>query len=344
MRELLARLGNPEREYPSIHVVGTKGKSTATRTIAALLEAEGLRTGSTTSPHASTWSERIQVGGVDADFEAALARVRPDAEAVGATQFETITAAALAEFAAAGVDAAVVEAGLGGRLDATNVLAAPVVLLTNVALEHTDVLGETREAIAREKLAVVSPGAVVVLGEPEWEGLAREVGAARVVVADDVARAAASAFLGRRALAEVDARPPGRLERRGREVWDGAHTLEAVDWLLARLDEPEYVLCVSLLRDKDVDAVLRRLATVCCKAVATASSNPRAVPAAELAAAARPHFGVVEAVDSPAEALARARELASDERPVLVAGSLYLLADLRSREEEAAPWRTSAGG
>src|SRR5919204_4671990 len=170
MRALLADLGNPERAYPSIHVVGTNGKSTATRTIAALLRAEGLHVGAYTSPHVSGWHERL-----DADpstFERALERVRPFAE--GATQFEVLTAAALAEFREQGVDAAVIEAGLGGRDDATNVIDAPVVLLTNVGLDHTDILGETRAEIAREKLAVVKPGAVVVLGEPEWAPLVPE--------------------------------------------------------------------------------------------------------------------------------------------------------------------------
>ena len=99
---------------------------------------------------------------------APLGRVRAAAERVGATQFEALTAAALAEFAAQGVDVAAIEAGLGGRLDATNVIDAPVVLLTNVGLEHTDVLGKSREGIAREKLAVAMPRAIVVLGEPEW--------------------------------------------------------------------------------------------------------------------------------------------------------------------------------
>ena len=144
MRALLAGLGDPQRAYPAIHVVGTNGKSTATRTIEALLLADGLSVGATVSPHVAGWSERIRVGGRDADFERAVARVRPAAESLAATQFETITAAALAEFAERQVDVAVVEAGLGGRLDATNVLAAQVVLLTNVGLEHTDVLGETR--------------------------------------------------------------------------------------------------------------------------------------------------------------------------------------------------------
>src|SRR5437764_8497714 len=151
MRALLAELGHPERAFPSIHVVGTNGKSTATRTIAALLRADGLRVGSYTSPHVAGWHERLDTD--PETFARALERVHPFAG--GATQFEVLTAAAFAEFREQGVDAAVVEAGLGGRYDATNVIDAPVVLLTNVGLDHTDVLGETREAIAEEKLAVV---------------------------------------------------------------------------------------------------------------------------------------------------------------------------------------------
>src|SRR5262245_9549710 len=165
---------------------------------AALLHAAGLRTGAYVSPHVRGWAERIQIDGEHADLERALARVRPHAE--GATQFEVLTAAALAEFASRRIDVAVVEAGLGGRFDATNVLDAPVVVLTNVALDHTDVLGETREAIAGEKLAVVTPGAVVVLGEPEWESAARARGALRVDVLSGsnlgLAVAAAEAYFG----------------------------------------------------------------------------------------------------------------------------------------------------
>src|SRR5580765_3291608 len=196
MRALLAELGDPQRAFRAIHVVGTNGKSTATRRAAAFLAREGLVVGAYTSPHVTGWSERIQVDGEDADFEQTLERVRPAAERIGATQFEVPTAAAFAEFAAAGVEVAVVEAGLGGRLDATNVLDAEVVALTNVALDHTDVLGDTRELIADEKLAVVTPGATVVLGEPEWSSRAHARGAGRVVVTDDVGRGAAEAFLG----------------------------------------------------------------------------------------------------------------------------------------------------
>ena len=321
MHVLLERLGHPERAFPAIHVVGTNGKSTATRTIAALLRAEGLRAGAYTSPHVSGWAERLDTD--PATFERALERIRPDAEAAGATQFEALTAAAFAEFAAEGVDVAVVEAGLGGRLDATNVVGARVVLLTNVGLEHTDVLGSTREQIAREKLAVVEPGAVVVLGEPEWAYL---VPGHEVV--QGAAREAASAFLGRPVEHEVAISLPGRLERRGREVRDGAHTPAAVDWLLERLPGRDHVLCVSILRDKDVEGILARLARAGHVLVATSSSNPRALPADELARRAQAHFAQVETVADPVAALARARALAGPDRPVLVTGSLYLLADL----------------
>jgi dihydrofolate synthase/folylpolyglutamate synthase len=326
IRGLLADLGDPQRRYPSIHVVGTNGKSTATRTIAALLRAERLRVGAYTSPHVSGWHERLEAD--EETFARALERVRPHAE--GATQFEVLTAAALAEFAAAGVDVAVVEAGLGGRWDATNVLDAPVVVLTNVSLEHTDVLGDTREQIAAEKLAVVRPGAIVVTGEPEWEGLARANGAADVLVGPP--RLAAGAFLGRPVEHDVEVRLPGRLERRGRELRDGAHTPEAVDYLLRESGVRGAVVCASILRDKDAAAMLGRLARAGDTLVATQSSNARALPAEELATLARTHFARVEAVADPAAALARARELAGLERPILVTGSLYLLADLSSSD------------
>ena len=323
IRSLLAELGEPQRRYRSIHVVGSNGKSTVTRTAAALLRREGLRVGAYTSPHVSGWEERIQMDGAPVDFEGALARVRGPAERLGATQFEILTAAALAEFAATGVDAAVVEAGLGGRLDATNTIDARVVLLTNVGLEHTNVLGDTREAIAAEKLAVAGPNAIVVLGEPEWT---------RLVPGTDVrlggAREAAEAFLGRPTEQQVDVRLPGRLERRGNEVWDGAHTPDAVDWLLPQLPRADYVLCVSILDDKDADGILERLRAAGRILVATESANPRSLATKELAARAEPYFEHVEPIADPMAALGRARELAGAAGAVLVTGSLYLLADL----------------
>jgi dihydrofolate synthase/folylpolyglutamate synthase len=341
MRALLAELAEPQRAFRAIHVVGTNGKSTATRRAAAFLAREGLSVGAYTSPHVTGWSERIQVDGEDADLEGALARVRPAAERVAATQFEVLTAAAFAEFAAAGVEAAVVEAGLGGRLDATNVLEAEVVVLTNVALDHTEVLGETREAIAEEKLAVVSPGSTVVLGESEWSSRAHAREAGRVVIAEDVGRAAAEAFLGRELEGEVDARLPGRFDEVGDDVFAGAHNPAGVEWLLERLPRRDYVVVASVLADKDADAMLAALARAGDTLVATASHSARALPAAELAARAGPLFERVEIEPNPATALHRGRELAGEEGAVLVTGSLYLLADLIVRLQRV-PWDSSA--
>src|SRR3954452_5825763 len=139
MRALVDRLGNPQTSYRSIHVAGTNGKSTATRTIAALLRREALRAGAYTSPHVAGWHERLDCDATS--FERAVARIRDAAEELQATQFEALTAAALLDFAERDVDVAVVEAGLGGRLDATNVIDAEVVLLITVAPDPMAVRG-----------------------------------------------------------------------------------------------------------------------------------------------------------------------------------------------------------
>jgi dihydrofolate synthase/folylpolyglutamate synthase len=335
MHALLAELGDPQDAFPAIHVVGTNGKSTITRMVAALLRHEGLLVGAYTSPHVAGWHERLETD--PAGFERAVARIRPAAERAGATQFEALTAAALAEFAEQGVDAAAVEAGLGGRLDATNVLRAPVVVLTNVGLDHTEQLGGTREEIAAEKLAVVRAGAAVVLCEPEWQALARSSGAATTVLTGRsnlaLAIAAAETFLGHTvdpAVAE-GLTLPGRLERRGEsplEIWDGAHNLDAVGYLLPRLPDRRYVVVASILRDKDVEGMLAALSVLGDTVVATASANPRALPADDLARLAKRWFRATETVQHPGDAVARARSIAGPGGAVLVTGSLYLLADL----------------
>ncbi|MGH3055957.1 MAG: ABC transporter substrate-binding protein, partial [Gaiellaceae bacterium] len=290
LQAMLAEVGDPQRSFRAIHLVGTNGKSTATATAEALLLAEGVRAGAYLSPHVSGWGERIRVGGDETDFEAAVGAVQPAAEALDATQFEALTAAALLAFATANVDVAVVEAGLGGRHDATNVLHTRVVVLTSVALDHMDVLGDTREAIAAEKLAVVQPGSTVVLSEPEWRELAEENGAAAVVVTARsnlaLAVAAAESFLD----ATVDPHAadavalPGRLERRGAqplEIWDGAHNLAGIGWLLPRLPSRPHggwtVVC-SILRDKRPGMILEALSVLGPTLVATESRNGRALP------------------------------------------------------------------
>lgn len=200
MRRLMTALGSPQERFGSVHVVGSNGKSSTTRMIAALLSAHGRRTGSYLSPHLVSFNERVRVEGQDvtpARFAAAVGAAR---HAVGkvdrtleaddrTTQFEALTAAAFHELAAARVDVAVIEAGLGGRWDATNVIPSTVQVLTNVGLEHTRWLGPTITDIAQEKLDVVRPGGTLVIGpdlHPEARTVAERVVAergARLVVA-----------------------------------------------------------------------------------------------------------------------------------------------------------------
>ncbi len=184
MRRMMTALGSPERHFDTIHVVGTNGKSSTTRMIAAILERHGLRTAAYTSPHLTSYTERVQVGERDIEsehFAAAVARAARAAEQVNrtldegdhVTQFELLTAAALWAMAEREVDVAVVEAGLGGRYDATNVIPSRITVLTNVGLEHTRWLGPTLKDIAEEKLAVLEPDTTLVLGvDPAPEALA----------------------------------------------------------------------------------------------------------------------------------------------------------------------------
>jgi len=162
-----------------------------------------------------------------------------------------------------------------------------------------------------------------------------------VVVTDDVGRAAAEAFLGRSLEGEIEVVLPGRFDRVGDDVFAGAHNPAGIEWLVERLPRADYVVVASILADKDADAMLRSLARAGDTLVATASHSARALPADELGAHGRSYFGRVETVADPAAALRRARELAGGERPVLVTGSLYLLADLIVRLERV-PWGSSA--
>lgn len=176
MRRLLGHVGDPQGAVPAVHVVGTNGKSSTTLMTAAALQAQGLRTGAFTSPHLISFRERIEIDGEmiseDAFRESAarvIAAVEVDDDHAESddrvTQFEAVAAIAFCAYADAGLDVIVVEAGLGGRLDATNVLSdSRVQVLTGVGIDHTQYLGDTLEEIAREKVAVVRSGALLVSG------------------------------------------------------------------------------------------------------------------------------------------------------------------------------------
>jgi len=366
MRRLLTALGSPQERFAPIHVVGTNGKSSTVRMCAALLEAHGVRTGAFLSPHLASFAERIRIGDRDLDGDAFGVAVQRAAAAAAkvdrtlepgdrVTQFELVTAAAFAEMARQGVEVGVIEAGLGGRHDATNVLAAPVVVLTNVGLEHTRWLGPTVIDIASEKLAVVPEGATLVTGplQPEVQALAEATGA-RVLRAPAVeaasvlpgyqranfecAVAAAAAHLGAldpRLVAEVAARiqVPGRLQRvdaRPLTLYDGAHNPSGMEALAAALPaERPLIAVISILDDKDAAAMLRAVLPHAAGAVFCRSRNPRALSPATLASLAEQLDGPpAEVVAEPHAALARARELAGPEGAVVVTGSIYLVADL----------------
>jgi len=334
MRRLMTTLDQPERRYDTIHVVGTNGKSSTTRMIAALLQSHELHVGAYLSPHLVSFAERIRVDDRDveprafaraveraAHAAALVDRTQPEDDRV--TQFEALTAAAFSELAARQVDVAVIEAGLGGRWDATNVVPSQVQVLTSVGLEHTRWLGPTVRDIAREKLAVVRDDGMLVVGadlHPEALEEAHTAAArhgARLVQAPGdpgvelaapgafqrrnfaLARAAAQAYLeaiGRRLEPErvravaAAITVPGRLQAVAHEpltLVDGAHNAEGVAALAESLPQltagRRLVAVVSILDDKDAAGMLRALLPHAEQIVFTRSRNPRALPPATLA-------------------------------------------------------------
>jgi dihydrofolate synthase / folylpolyglutamate synthase len=378
MRRLMTALGNPQLRFQSIHVVGTNGKSSTVRMTAAILRRHRLRTGAYLSPHLVSFAERIRIDDEDlepAEFAAAIQRAARAAELVDrslvgddrVTQFELLTSAAYSELARRGVEVGVIEAGLGGRYDATNVIPSRVQVLTSVGLEHTRWLGPTITAIATEKLDVVQPGATLVLGydlHPDAVAVAEQVAAergAKIVHAGAdpgvplsalgpyqrrnyaLARTAAEAYLGELdpnavATAAAETLVPGRMQVVDEDpltLLDGAHNPEGMAALAEALDEPfaaqrdRVVAVVSILDDKDAASMLATLIPRCDALVLTASQNPRALPPPTLQSLAGQLGGPPsEVIRDPRAALARARELAGPNGLVVATGTIYLVADL----------------
>jgi dihydrofolate synthase/folylpolyglutamate synthase len=319
----------PQHRFASIHVVGTNGKSSVTEMAAALLEAHGRRAGVYVSPHTDRWSERVRVGGAEiesGEFGAAVERVAQSVDVVNrsldegesVTQFEAATAAAFVALAQAGVEFGVIEAGLGGRLDATNVLPSRATVLTSVGLEHTEWLGETEEEIAAEKLAVLRDHSTLILGEvgSTVRGLAERTAGERnasVVAAGEhdpdlelavpgayarrnfaVASAAAATVLGPLDPDRVHAVAtgldlPGRMQLLDGDppmVLDAAHNPPGAGALAEALPEAlggtPIVACLALLADKDATGVVGQLAPRVDLVVCTE------LPADRLARAGRP--------------------------------------------------------
>jgi dihydrofolate synthase/folylpolyglutamate synthase len=302
-RALLAALGNPQDRFRSVHVAGTNGKGSVCALVSSVLREAGLRTGLFTSPHLVDFRERIRVDGQWADearLAARLEYIQSLPEGRGRTFFEVCTALAFDDLAARGVEWGVIEVGLGGRLDCTNVITPEVCVITSIGLDHTEILGDRLELIAAEKAGIIKPGVPVVnaAGSAPAAAVVRRVAAARgAPVTEPVppppgrgesgtgaggapARNAATAaavletLVGRGvrippaaiAAGLSNARWPGRFERcpgEPRLWWDGAHNPDGARVLRAWCEERGLhpsTLVFATSRDKDASAFLGSLA------------------------------------------------------------------------------------
>lgn len=400
----MAMLGNPERLYPAVHITGTNGKGSTAAMTSSLLGAMGLAVGTYTSPNLARVNERIALAGTpidDRSFAEVLGtlRVVEPALAERPTRFELLTACAFSWFADVAVDAGVVEVGVGGTWDATNVIDAQVAVLTNFSYDHTDILGPTLEGIAQDKAGIVKPDATVVVGErdPGLVDIVRQAAfaaGARAVWARGVdfdctanrlavggrlvdirtpgahyrdvfvplngahqglnaacALAGAEAFFGAPLHADVvasgfgAAKIAGRLEVVGRHplcLLDGAHNVAGMTVLAEALSDFSVqgatVAVVGMLRGRDPSAMLAPLRGAGVESlVVCAPRSPRAQSVEVLEEAARAASMEVRTAASVAEALGLARGAAGAAGRVVVAGSLYVVAEARAAMSSEAP-------
>lgn len=360
MRALLRQLGRPERACPSIIVAGTNGKGSTSSTLASILNASGYRTGLYTSPHLVALHERWTIGGAmigDESLSDAIGRLRLAADQAGIvpTYFEALTLIAFIAFEQARCDVAVLEVGMGGRLDATNVVRPLAALITPIGFDHMEYLGTTIRRIAAEKAGVIHRGAIVLTSNDEAAVLdvlrrrAETFGDPFHIVTERHATPLPGAFQERnaalavRAAEELIPRLPkitpdaiergvaatrwrGRLERiehRGKEIWiDGGHNAHAVaaiaPFLTERVASPR-LLVFGIMSDKDIHDVTTALFPMFEAIIATEPYPPRSEPAARLVELAGGN-----AVAEPEPRLAFVRALESGYRSIVIAGSLYL--------------------
>jgi dihydrofolate synthase/folylpolyglutamate synthase len=366
---ILKELGSPQKGYRCVLVGGSNGKGSTTEMIGAIMKEEGLRVGTYFSPQIEEFAERMRISGRNAgkrEIAAAYVEVAAAAKKVapGATFFEIVTAMALVMFAQRRVDCAVLEVGLGGRLDATNAVEPEVSAITSVSLEHADVLGRTIAAIAREKCGIARKGKLLVCGkmsDEAREALRKECGKigaklkfanpsrlpalpaapgefqlSNAAVAAEVCRALG---VGEGAIAAGlrSCRPKYRLERRGSLLLDCAHNPEAAQALANEVAgirvRGKKVLLFSAMEDKDYAGVLHALAPQFDEAVVTEVRLARGEGAERLAEAAK-KAGIAPVIEKNAKAaLALARKLVGKNGLAVVAGSIYLLAELYSKDK-----------
>jgi len=372
MQHLLARMQNPERGFRAFHVAGTNGKGSVCALLQAALRCAGLKTGLYTSPFLERYNERMRIDGApipDGTLAGLMEIIAPEVEALRAegrnpTEFEIGTALAFLYFAREKVDAAVIEVGLGGRLDPTNVLKPIVCGISAIGLDHQHILGDTLAKIAAEKAGIAKPGVPLalsaqVVGEAysAIEAACARVGAPLSVALPGVpygvglpgAHQAYNAGLALEML-RLSGLPvpeaatkagfsratwPGRLEwlLGGRLLLDGAHNVQgalALSEYVRSLPKRRTVLLCSIMKDKDIGEMTAIFSGIADAAVTVAPGYKRALPAETLAQAFAETGVPVEAAESMEAALKAAQTLAGVEGRIVAAGSLFLVGELRA--------------
>jgi dihydrofolate synthase/folylpolyglutamate synthase len=398
MTKLLHAQGEPQNNYLRAQVAGTNGKGSVCAFVEAICVSAGLGVGVTTSPHLISITERVRINGerISEDAFAGLAsRIRKIAEELVQsgeletvpTYFEQVTAIALVAFAEAKVELAVLETGLGGRLDATTAANAEVAVITRIDYDHQEYLGETLEQIAAEKAAIIHRNSLVVIGgqPPEAMGVMLERCAAfgirpRLAEQFEVSDVdglltfvtdrdkyavnklgllgchqienAETAILAAETLQEhfrisgeniIDGLQntvhPGRLEFRGRYLFDGAHNIGGATALRRFLNESvrqPITIVFGAMKDKAIAEIAEILFPVADTVFLTAPKNLRAIAADELAAVIsdRVYSDKIIKTNSVAEALIKAKELSQLNSMILVTGSLYLVGEAKQILEQ----------
>lgn len=378
MRALLALAERPEASYPVLLVGGTNGKGSTCEFLARTLCSAGKKVGLYTSPHLYNWNERIRVlqanidpgalfpgQATDQELDTLLAQAMPHIEAVAQTlgqptEFEVMTLLGLWHFQRQGVDAAIVEVGLGGHYDATNVTDPLVSVVTHVALDHCDRLGSTLEAIGADKVHIARPNRALVTGATHAGVLrvlanhCQSVGAHLVQVAPNpratdfqttnwrIAATAGEAFCRSLGWAidwtgPVPVEVPGRFETIATQPElildaannpDGALQLVELVRAQARIPKENLVLVLGILADKDYAAMTQILAPLARTVIVTQSQSPRAASTQDLAPVARQHCADVQTIATVPEAVKHARTLAGPQDTILVTGSFTTIAEV----------------
>lgn len=322
IKALLKQMHNPQEKMKIIHVAGTNGKGTVAATVAKALTDNGYKTGLFTSPWVIDYREQIQINGKFITEEAIINCVEQYGKAV-ATEFEFLTAMMYRYFADEGVDYAVVECGMGGKGDATNVETHNLAVITALSFDHTDFFGPSLEAIAEEKSGILRKDCHCILFNKEFASVFKDKCSNLITEDFQDNTALVNAVLAYLHLPPVQecVSLPARMERLGNVLLDGGHNSAAAQRLAPLLHKE--VAVIGMLRDKDAEGYLSQIAPHCKTIIAVDIPHPRALPAAELADIAEDYCDDVYVIENPKESL-RFSNVS------LICGSFFLAREVRN--------------